>query len=95
MYADAWLVSAALALIPDDDDEELVSKARSNRSKRLKEEKSTEKTYSKIAGLNTNDLASVQRAVNRLAKSGSDLDSGKLTEVASDARWDPGCFGCR
>ena len=74
---------AASALIPDDDDEDLVTEARKNRSQRLKEEKSTEKSYAKAAGLNREDLASVQRAVNRLAKSGSDLESGKVADVAS------------
>ena len=77
---------AASALLPDDDDEDLILKAKSNRSKRLKEEKSTEQTYSRLAGLNRDDLASVQRAVNRLAKSGSDLDQGKLSDVASTLR---------
>ena len=61
--------------------------AKSNRSKRLKEEKSTETTFAKAEGFNREDLASVQRAVNRLAKSGSDLDSGKLTDVATALRY--------
>ena len=63
-------------------------KAKGRRSEKLKEEKSTERTYSKIAGFNRNDLASVQRAVNKLAHSGSDLDSGNVSNAASVIRWD-------
>ena len=39
----------ALALIPDDDDEELVEKARANRAKRLAAERETQQAFSRSA----------------------------------------------
>lgn len=41
--------SRALALIPDDDDEELVEKARANRAKRLAAERETQQAFSRSA----------------------------------------------
>lgn len=46
-------VGQALALIPDDDDEELIEKARANRKAKLAEERATEKTFARTEGLNT------------------------------------------
>lgn len=42
--------SRALALIPDDDDEELVEKARANRKAKLASERATEQAFSRSAG---------------------------------------------
>jgi hypothetical protein len=42
--------SRALALIPDDDDEELVEKARANRAARLAEERTTQQAFARTSG---------------------------------------------
>ncbi|KAL0022365.1 hypothetical protein WJX77_004701 [Trebouxia sp. C0004] len=80
----ALVVQKANALIPanDDEDEELVSKAKANRQKRIVEEKDTEQDFAKSAGYNGVTLLTIERGVKKLAKSGSDLEAGNLTSVA-------------
>lgn len=80
--------SAASALIPanDDEDEELVSKAKANRQKRIVEEKDTEQDFAKSAGYNGVTLLTIERGVKKLAKSGSELEAGDLSSVAKLAR---------
>lgn len=79
--------SGALALIPDDDDEELVEKARANRAARLASERQTEKAFSRSAtGIDRvleSELIPVQRAVNSLAESGAQLEAGDVKAVAA------------
>ncbi|KAK9823778.1 hypothetical protein WJX72_005437 [[Myrmecia] bisecta] len=75
--------SKALALIPDDDDEELIEKAKANRKTRLADERAAEKQYVKEAGFANGEIVTVQRAVKKLAKSGSELESGNLSAVAT------------
>lgn len=79
---------AASALIPanDDEDEELVSKAKANRQKRIVEEKDTEQDFAKSAGYNGVTLLTIERGVKKLAKSGSELEAGDLSSVAKLAR---------
>ncbi len=80
--------NAASALIPanDDEDEELVSKAKANRQKRIVEEKDTEQDFAKSAGYNGVTLLTIERGIKKLAKSGSDLEAGNLSSVARLAR---------
>ncbi|PRW57870.1 thylakoid lumenal kDa chloroplastic [Chlorella sorokiniana] len=78
--------SRALALIPDDDDEELVEKARANRAKRLAAERETQQAFSRSAkGLDRvleQELIPVQRAINNLAQSGAQLEAGDVKAAA-------------
>lgn len=78
------LAQKASALIPanDDEDEELVSKAKANRSKKIVEEKGTEQDFAKSAGYNGVALLTIERGVKKLAKSGSELEAGNLSSVA-------------
>ncbi|GAB4823466.1 hypothetical protein N2152v2_010512 [Parachlorella kessleri] len=79
--------SRALALLPDDDDEELIEKAKAGRKARLAAERETQRAYERAAGYvsraDEKSLISVQKAVNSLAKSGSQLEAGDLPGVAS------------
>lgn len=73
----------AFALIPDDDDEELLERAKARRAQRLKEELATERSFVKDEGfksktLDTN-IAYVQNAVVTLSKAGAAIDSGDLS----------------
>ena len=81
-------LAAASALIPanDDEDEELVSKAKANRSKKLVEEKGTEQGFANTAGYGGATVTTVERGVKKLAKSGSELEAGNLTAVAALAK---------
>ena len=71
----------ALALIPDDDDVELITKARANRTKRLAEEKESEVKFT--AGARGSPLAGAQAAVATLQKAGAQLDSGDAAGAAA------------
>ena len=86
---------AAHALVPDQDEEDdkLIQQAKANRGQRLKGEQATEANYSVSAGANKNgDITSIQRAINRLGKSGADLEAGNLKELAADIKY--GTLGC-
>jgi membrane-associated HD superfamily phosphohydrolase len=82
------LAKQAWALIPanDDEDEELVEKAKANRSSRIKVERSTEQRFAQSEGYTDNTVQTLQRAVKKLAKSGSQLESGDLQAVAAGLR---------
>ena len=56
----ATCTSAAKALIPDDDDEELIEKAKANRKTRLQTEKVAEKEYAKSGGFADSEVVAVQ-----------------------------------
>ena len=75
--------SRALALIPDDDDEELIEKARANRKSRLASERATEKAYSRSSGFDKRELIPVQRAINSLGLTGKQLAAGEVSAAAS------------
>lgn len=83
----------ALALIPDDDDEELVEKARANRKARLASERRAEKAFTRSEGFvnkaEQKDLVPVQRAINSLALTGKQLADGEVSAAAStlNAGW--------
>jgi len=83
------LISAlpATALIPDDDDEELIEKARANRRAKLANEKKTEREFARSEGFSDKalekNLIPVQRAINALARTGAALESGDTSAAAS------------
>jgi len=83
LVAAPLFASPAFALIPDDDDEDLLVKAKENRSKKLKSELGTEKTYAKSAGFKDTTLAPLQKAVTSLARVGSQLATGDVSGAAS------------
>lgn len=56
----ALILLAAMALIPDDDDEELIEKAKANRKTRLQTEKVAEKEYAKTGGFADSEVVAVQ-----------------------------------
>jgi hypothetical protein len=74
---------AAKALIPDDDDEELIEKAKANRKQRLAEQRETAKEFNKNEGFVQAELVSVQRAINKLARSAAELEAGNLPAVVA------------
>jgi hypothetical protein len=79
--------SRALAdLIPDDDDEELVEKARANRKNRLASEKQTQKAFSRsegfVDGAEKRNLVPIQRAINSLGLTGKQLSGGDVASAA-------------
>jgi hypothetical protein len=88
-----FLVPRAWALIPDEEDEELLERAKANRQKRLASQKETTREFLKEEGLTNKTLNSelipVQKAVFQLAKSGSELEAGDLRAVSStlDGSW--------
>jgi len=85
-----WAAQPALALIPDEEDEELVEKAKANRRQRLAEQRTTTNEFLSSEGLTNKKLDPVQRAVYTLAKSGSQIESSDLAGAAStlsDSSW--------
>ena len=79
-------MNAAKALIPDDDDEELIDIAKSKRKERVATEKSVEKSFVKGGDYKGTDLTRVQNAVNKLAKEGLSLETGDLKALAKTSR---------
>ncbi len=77
-----WIAAQAILPTQDDEDEELINKAKSGRKARIQSELTTEKTFSKE---NYNDMAilTVARAVKKIAKSGEQLEKGDLKGVAA------------
>ena len=77
----------AHALIPDDDDEDMIEKAKANRKKRLAGERQAEKEFSRSEGFVDKNakqkLVVVQLAVNALAKVGESLAQGSVDEAKS------------
>lgn len=59
-HESALVLLAAMALIPDDDDEELIEKAKANRKTRLQTEKVAEKEYAKTGGFADSEVVAVQ-----------------------------------
>jgi len=83
-------VPGAKALIPDDDDEEMVMKARQNRKSKLAGERQAEKEFTRSEGFvdknSKKNLATVQLAVNALAKVGNALANGSVGDASAAAR---------
>eukprot|EP00887_Chlorella_sp_A99_P008035 scaffold12.g8035.t1 len=74
-------------LIPDDDDEELVNKAKANRARKLASERDAEAEFRRNANYSSRgqekELVPVQRAINGLAAVGSALEAGDVSAASS------------
>lgn len=77
----------ALALIPDEEDDSLLEKAKANRRARLTQQRGVTRDFLASENLQEAGLGSklvpVQKAVYKLAKSGGQLESGDLKAAAS------------
>jgi len=76
--ADAW------AILPgnDDEDEELLAKAKAARTNRIQSERSLEKSFVRENNLKTDaDVATVQIAVYKLSKAGEYISNGMLASA--------------
>mmetsp|Transcript_22180 Transcript_22180/g.61330 ORF Transcript_22180/g.61330 Transcript_22180/m.61330 type:complete len:199 (+) Transcript_22180:50-646(+) len=77
---------AAQALIPDEEDEELLKRAKENRAKTLAEQQQKTRSFMQSEGLANgklnSDLVPVQKAVNKLAESGKLLEAGDAKQAS-------------
>lgn len=81
------LSEPALALIPDDEDNELLTKAKANRKAKIQAEKRVERKLVESEGLKGNlerQLAPVQKAIAQLSKAGVDLEKNDVKAAASE-----------
>ena len=66
----------------DEDDEELIEKAKANRAQRIQAQKATTRSFLTSEGLKDiageKDLIPVQRGINRLAQSGAQIEGGDI-----------------
>jgi hypothetical protein len=82
LLSGAVLGGPAFALIPDDEDADLLAKAKANRKQRIQAEKKEERKYVEAAGDEGGKakldraLAPVQIAIKQLAIAGADLQKG-------------------
>jgi hypothetical protein len=80
-------VPSSKALLLDEDDEDMIEKARANRKSRLATQKDTTRQFMKAEGLTNRELEKelipVQKAVYNLAKSGSQLEAGDIQAVSA------------
>ena len=73
----------------------MIQQAKANRGQRLKGEQAAETNYSVTSGANKNgDITSIQRAINRLGKSGADLEAGNLKDLAVTIKYESLCPPC-
>eukprot|EP00898_Chlorokybus_atmophyticus_P008539 jgi/Chlat1/8687/Chrsp88S08064 len=87
VVAPAMACSRAFALLPDDDDEDLLQRAKSRRKERLEVERATERSFVREEGFakgqnSQNDTAYVQKFVNALGRAGGSLERGDFSGVA-------------
>lgn len=75
------------AILLDEDDEEMIERAKANRKARLASQKETTREFLKSEGLNNaqlnKELIPVQKAIYKLAKSGSQLEAGDVSGAAA------------
>merc|ERR1712216_93757 len=71
------------ALLPDDDDEELIKRAKAKRSTKLREELATERNFVGLQKPTEEEIKTVQLAVAKVVKTGSLLEEGNLDEAAT------------
>lgn len=76
----------AMALIQDDDDPELVAKAKANRAARLKEERQVEDEFLRAQGVTNKreriELMPITRAVSRLADLGQNINDKDFLAIS-------------
>ncbi|QDZ24179.1 hypothetical protein HOP50_12g67160 [Chloropicon primus] len=75
--------STAFALLPDDDDEELIRRAKEKRKTKLKEELATERNFVGLSKPTEDEIKTVQLAVAKMVKTGSLLEEGNLDAAAN------------
>ncbi|KIY94134.1 thylakoid lumenal protein [Monoraphidium neglectum] len=82
----------ALALIPDEEDEELLERAKANRAARLQKNQEVTRAFIKEEGLTNKQLDSelipVQKAITKLAQSGSQLEADDVKAASSTLNGD-------
>ena len=87
LFPAVFFAPKALALIPDEEDEELVEKAKANRKSRLQQQRQTTREFLSTEGLkdvsDAKDLAPVQQAVFKLAECGSKLETGDVKAASA------------
>jgi hypothetical protein len=83
----AFYAPRALALIPDEEDEEMVEKAKANRKAKLQQDKQVAREFLSGEGIKDvadgKDLPIVQQAVFKLAEAGSKLEAGDVTAASA------------
>uniref|UniRef100_A0A6V3SAZ5 Maintenance of Photosystem II under High light 2 C-terminal domain-containing protein n=1 Tax=Lotharella globosa TaxID=91324 RepID=A0A6V3SAZ5_9EUKA len=79
-------VRQAMALLPDDDDAELVARAKANRQKRIQEEKKTEYEFLASEGVTNKkqriELQPITKAISRLADLGQQINENNMVAVS-------------
>lgn len=82
-----FVASPSRALILDEEDEDLVEKAKANRKNKIALEKATTREFLKVEGLKNaqleKDLIPVQKAVLKLAKAGQQIEGGDIRGASS------------
>ena len=85
------LARPARAILPDDDDMELIARARAKRQQRIEDEFENGRSFAATEGFSASlgasqkSIAEVQRAVNALSDAGAALSSGDLGQAQSAA----------
>ena len=79
----ALFPSTAFALLPDDDDEELIKRAKEKRKNKIKEELATERNFVGLSKPTEEEIKTVQLAVAKMVKTGSLLEQGDLDTAAT------------
>lgn len=88
LFAPALIATLpAKALIPDDEDEELVAKAKAKRKQQLIDQRQTTRKFMEVEGLSDTylkkELVPIQKAVFKLAEAGTKLEKGDARAVSS------------
>eukprot|EP00899_Mesostigma_viride_P024370 jgi/Mesvir1/5117/Mv15274-RA.2 len=98
ILAPALAANPAFALIPDDDDQELLKSTQARRQERLEKERATERRFANESGKNLQNSAEIQRAylqlaVKELQKAGNALKNNDFTTLAglADGDWLENC----
>ena len=73
----------AFALLPDDDDEELIRRAKEKRQNTLRQELAKEKNFIGISKPTEAEIGTVQLAVAKLVKTGSLIEAGNMDDAVS------------
>ena len=85
------LARPARAILPDDDDMELIARARAKRQQRIEDEFENGRSFAATEGFSASlgasqkSIAEVQRAVNALSDAGAALSTGDLGQAQSAA----------
>merc|ERR1712025_423988 len=74
---------AAYAILPDDDDEELIQRAKAKRASKIKEELAAERNFVGITKPTEEEIKTVQLAVAKMVKTGALIEQGDTENAAS------------